>query len=120
VNYNQRNNEDRKLKSLIKRLNTQSGSVKIYPNNTLIHETTKTQVVYWLLKNGWKVWTEIEFVNNGGRADIVCISGGIGYIIEILCSESEERYNNKLSKYPREFKMLKINTKDFNYDTFKI
>ena len=42
---------------------------------------------------------------NGSRADVVDLSGGVIY--EVLCSEKEESYDEKVKKYPEEFEVVK-------------
>jgi len=97
------------------------GYVKIYPNNTKEHELTKFLVCDKLKRLGYKVYTECRFENNCGRADIVAISEeGKGYIIEILCSETQERLNEKLNKYPIEFELITVFTKNFDIDTWEL
>lgn len=62
---------------------------------------------------GCEIWTEVEFKNNNGRGDILCIDkSGNGNIIEILDSESNEKFNIKLDKYP--LPVCKIETKNFD------
>lgn len=92
---------------------------RYHKNNSDEHEDTKYQVYKKLIQLGFDVWTETIF-NDGNRADIVAICGGKGYIVEILHSESEKSYLLKKNKYPSEFTLIKINTKDFDVDKFKI
>ncbi len=49
--------------------------------------------------------TEAIFSNNS-RADVVDLT--TGEIYEILCSESEENFEEKIKKYPRNFRIIKI------------
>jgi len=49
---------------------------------------------------------------------IVAISGNVGYVIEILHTESEARFSSKKDVYPKEFYMIPVKTKDFNIDEF--
>jgi len=101
-------------------LDRKEGFVKIYPNNSYIHELVKFQVSYKLKKQGYVVFTECRFTD-GGRADIVAFSkSGEGYIIEILNSESNERYNQKLNKYPIEFDMVSVQTKGFDINNWEL
>jgi len=105
------------------RFSNRSGShvncFRYHKNNSDEHEDTKYQVYKKLIKTGYDVWVEPIF-NDGNRADIVAIKDGKGYIVEILHSESEESYNLKKNKYPQEFMLIKVNTKDFNVDKFEI
>jgi len=97
------------------------GYVKIYPNNSYKHELVKFQIAYKLLSQGFEVYSEVEF-NNGKRADLVAIDkkSGKGYIIEVLNSESNKRYELKLDSYPLEFEMIKVHVDKFNLDNFSI
>jgi len=105
------------------RFSNRSGSHKncfrYHQNNTDEHEDTKYQVYKKLIKSGFEVWTEAIF-SNGTRADIVAIFGGKGYIVEILHSESDASFELKKTKYPKEFMLIKIKTKDFNVEEFEI
>ena len=94
------------------------GCIKIYPNNSLEHEQTKLAVAYKLKNLGFEIWTECRF--DSGRADIVAIQKGQGYIIEILHSETDEQYELKTQKYPKEFTLRKVNTKDFDIEAFDL
>ena len=96
------------------------GMCRIHKVNTLLHERTKLEVMYWLMKHGYTVHSEVEFLDMSGRADIVAIQNGQGFIVEILASESEEKYFNKTVKYPKEFTMVKVYAKDFKYNEFAL
>jgi len=76
--------------------------------NTYEHEMRKSQVFMELRKRQIDVMTEVIF-ESGGRADIVTSEG---IIYEILHSESIEKFNEKLTKYPRQLEIRKIHTKD--------
>ena len=43
-----------------------------------------------------------------------------GYIVEILNSETEKKFNLKKIKYPSEFEIIKVNVKDFDLESFKL
>jgi len=102
-----------KLKQQINHLGRKEGFVKIYPNNSYIHEKTKFDVCYLLKQKGCYVYTECEFIS-GGRPDIICFNTiGDGYIIEILNSESKKLFSNKLKKYPLDFEIIEIQANDF-------
>ena len=94
------------------------GCVRIHKANTRLHELTKADITIWLLKNGYTVYTEVEWLDESGRADIVAIQNGQGYIVEVLCSEKEEKYVEKTMKYTEEFTMVKVRAKDFKYEEF--
>jgi RecB family endonuclease NucS len=107
--YTQKSNY---LKSFIK-FNSLTGSkenmFQYFSNNTDLHEITKFRVFMELIKRGYKVFTEVEFKEGKGRADIVCFdSKGNGYIIEIVNSEGQESINEKYDKYPIDFEIIVI------------
>ena len=93
----------------------------LFRNNTIRHETVKFQIAHLLLKQGFDIYPECEFKSrNGkkGRADLVVIKDNLGYIIEVLASESEERYLSKQDYYPEEFTMVKVRVDDFDPETW--
>lgn len=108
--------KNRLLQSL--KYNTRSGNkegyCKYYYNNSDLHEDTKWGIFKKLKNLGFSVWTECEF-NIGGRGDIVAIDrNGNGYIIEILVSETNEKYLSKKNKYPSEFKIISVDANEVN------
>ena len=111
---------EQRLTGLIKKSSTYStreGCVKCWRGVTYEHFMTMAAVCWKIANNGWKVYTEVEF-NNGGRADIVAISGDIGFIIEILHTETEARFSSKKDFYPEQFNIIAVHTKGFNIDKF--
>jgi len=108
-----------KLKKSININDRKEGCVKVYPNNNYLHELVKFQISYKLKKEGYLVFTECRI--KGGRADVCVVSpGGDGFIIELLNSESEERFNEKLDKYDLDWTIIKVNCKEFKINKFKI
>lgn len=94
--------------------------VKYWKGTSYEHWRTLSDIAFKLINNNFDVLPEAEF-KNGCRADLVAISkNGVGYIIEVLCSETKERYENKLLNYPIEFEMVKVNAKDFDFKTWKL
>lgn len=89
-------------------------------SNSDEHENVKWEIFKYLRKQGYDMLTEAEFVS-GGRADLVAISPtGEGYIIEVLHTESDERFNLKVKKYPQDMEIVKVNTKGFNINEFDL
>jgi hypothetical protein len=87
------------------------------------HEVTKAKVAHYLLKSGFEVWSEANVRGRAGmvRPDLIAIHpGGRAVIVEILCTETEERYSKKQDSYPEEFEMVRVNVEDFDYDSFTI
>lgn len=84
------------------------GYIKVSSNTSYEHTKKCLEVAYMLKKHHFLIYSEVEF-KTGGRADLVGFSPeGEGYILEILIHESEKRFNEKLSKYPLEFEIIKI------------
>lgn len=113
---------ERKLIDTIKKSSiyaTREGCIKVWRGVTFEHLMTMAAVCWKLANQGWKIYTEVEF-NGGGRADIVAINGDIGYIIEILHTESEARFSSKNDVYPDDFYMIPVRTKDFDIDIFDL
>jgi len=58
------------------------------------------------LKNSNHIFiTEAIFINNS-RADVIDLTEGIIY--EILCSETEEKFEEKIKNYPINFRVIKV------------
>ena len=102
----------------VDRFGNKEGMIKIHLSNSLEHEKTKLEVAYKLKKLGFEVWSECGFVD--GKGDLVAIRNGIGYIIEILVSETIKRFNLKKKKYPKEFQLIKIDSNKLNIGEFRI
>lgn len=100
------------------RIGNKEGFIKIYPNNSHEHERVKFEIALKLKKEGWKVYSECRFKNNQGRADLVAIRNGMGCIIEVMTSEKD--LGHKRFKYPHEFNLIEVNTKNFKIEEFKI
>lgn len=108
-----------RLKQAINFKDRKEGVVKVYSNNTYLHELTKFQITYKLKKLRYDVYSEGRI--KGGRADIIAISPEAkGYVIEVLNSEKEISFTNKLNKYDLEFEIIKVNCKNFKIDEFEI
>lgn len=102
------------------RTGNKRGCVKIWKGNKYLHERVKFDICYKLINQGYEIYTESEF-SNKGRGDIVAISpGGEGYIIEVLYSESEERFLNKKDYYPEEFTLIKVKVNEFDFNSWEL
>ena len=77
-------------------------------NETKEHILKKLEICIELKELEHEFITEAIF-NNGGRADVIDLTSGIIY--EILCSEDEIKFEEKIKKYPEEFEVVKILTK---------
>ena len=84
------------------------------------HYRVMSDIVWKLASQDFECYTEVT-LNNGKRMDIVAISpSGDLYNVEVLNSEKEDRYNEKLESYPIEFTMVQVFTKDFDINTWKL
>lgn len=101
-------------------INGKQGYVKLWGDDnghcSDSHELAKFLVCKKLrFVYGCEIWTEVELKNKIGRVDILCIDkSGNGTILEILDSETKEKFNIKLEKYP--LTIHKIETKNFNIE----
>ena len=123
MNKIQKELNKKKTLELVKReslYRTSVGNVKCWGLTSYSHFITMAKIVWKLSKQGYSCYTEIEFIN-GGRADILAIADdGTGYVIEVLHSESDEKYESKLSSYPEELIMSSVKTKDFDINRWDL
>lgn len=92
---------------------------KCWKNISLEHYRVMSDIV-WKLANEYEmeVYSEVIF-KSGGRADIFAFNGSLAVIIEILHSEKEENIENKKTYYP-DIPIIKVKTRDFNIETWKL
>ena len=102
------------------RVGNKKGFIKYYPNNTDEHEDTKWKICKKLIKNKFDVYTECRFKDNKGRADIVAIKDGIGYIVEVVTSEGQKSILEKKSKYPHDFNLTVVKSRGFKIEDFDL
>jgi hypothetical protein len=88
---------------------TDFNSIRINTHNNLTHELAKTIKAYELIKEGYTILTEATF-KSGGRADILIMEKFMA--IEILDSETEERFSKKLDTYPEELDIVPFYAED--------
>lgn len=118
--YQKRIIEEKIFVDLIKNRNLcKSGFIKCWKGTSLNHWIVTCKVAHKLINSGWTVLSECEFYS-GGRADLVALNGSTGVIYEIMESEKLENIKLKQNKYPKEFLIIPIRCKDFDYDTFEI
>lgn len=68
-------------------------------HNSIEHEILKLKVCYKLKKKGFHVLTEVEFAPPySGKCDILCLDESTIY--EIIVSETEEMFKEKIKNYP--------------------
>ena len=90
------------------RVGNHSNCIRIFRNNSYIHEKTKFDICWKLIKQGYTVFTECIF-SEGGRADIMAIRGRCGYLIEIETKKSAKELAKKLKQkenYPFDFELV--------------
>lgn len=94
---------------------TQVGRAKCWKGVKKGHWLTMCDIVWKLINEyDFEVYTETEFLNKS-RADIFYIDlNGNGGVVEVLDTESDERFNIKLSSYP--FPISKVRVKEYNED----
>ena len=121
MNKKQKIIEEKKLIDTIEKacIYNREGCVKCWRGVTYEHFITMAAICWKIANQGWKIYTEVIF-KNGGRADIVAISGSCGYVIEILHTESEAKFSAKKDVYPEDFFMIPVKTRDFDLDKFEI
>jgi len=117
MNYQNKINELKRVRGLFKS-NYPKNCIKITTGESEIHARVKCQVAYWLLSNGYDIFSEPTFKDNS-RADLIGIhKSGISYIFEIVNSESNKSIELKKEIYP--LTLIEVNCKDFDYNNFKL
>lgn len=106
------------------RFNSRTGNkknmVKYWKNTSYEHFRVMSDILFKLCNLGFEIYSEAEF-SGGGRCDLYAISpNSESYCIEILHSETEKRFNLKKETYPSESTLIKVKTKGFNKDTWKL
>lgn len=96
---------------------TREGCVKCWRRVSYPHFRTMSDICWKLANDGYRIWTEVEF-KGGGRADIIAIKDGYGFIVEVLHTESEAKFSAKLDSYPEDFTIIPIRTKGFDIKEF--
>ncbi|MBS3156690.1 hypothetical protein J4442_00775 [Candidatus Woesearchaeota archaeon] len=84
--------------------NRKLNCLRWHNNETREHIIKKLDICRWLKEIEHEFITEAIFVN-GSRADIIDLTDGIIY--EILVSEEEKRFNEKIKNYPDIFVIVK-------------
>ncbi|MFH1209826.1 MAG: hypothetical protein V1663_03485 [archaeon] len=69
------------------------------------HIMKKLDVCIELMNKNHKFITEAIF-DNGCRCDVFDITEGVVY--EILCSETDEEFEEKIKHYPKELEVIKV------------
>ncbi len=87
------------------RIGSQTNTLRWSNGETKQHIIKKLEVCMELKEWGHEFITEAIF-QNGDRCDVLDLTEGTIY--EILCSETEDRYEKKTQNYPKELKITKI------------
>jgi hypothetical protein len=96
------------------------GFVKVSSNTSLEHLQTVVRVAYMLKKQGFLIYSEVKFKNSKGRCDLLAFSPeGEGHIIEVLHTETKEKFNEKMNKYPIEFNLVGLSSQT-NLEVFSL
>jgi hypothetical protein len=94
--------------------------IKCWKGTSYPHWRVLSDIAWKLINQGYDIMTEVEF-NTSGRADLVAINGcGDGFIIEVLHTEDEREFEDKVSKYPPIFDIVKVKTKDFDLNLWDL
>jgi len=89
----------------IRHSNRKLNCLRWHNNETRAHIIKKLDLCRWLKEIGHEFICEAIFLN-GARADVIDLSDGIIY--EVLVSEKEDSFKEKIKKYPSEFKIVKV------------
>ncbi len=107
-----RYNKMNELKSFIKHTCLSGSKMNMFQycmQNTRAHEDLKFRVFCDLIDAWNDVYTEVEFKDGKGRADIVVFDKeGNGTIIEIQGTEKDSSIERKKDKYPIQFEFFVI------------
>ena len=94
--------------------------IRVFRNNTYLHERVKFDICWKLMQNGFNVFTECIF-NDGLRADVLAINDKNAWIIEIETKKSKKELAKKIAQkqnYPDIFDLRIVIAEDFNLDKF--
>jgi hypothetical protein len=117
MNYLQKREQGKKISELF-RANYPAGCIKL-SNETLSHFTVKCQLAHWFYKNGYQVYSEASLKGTNCRPDLFIRNDTSCYIVEVLQTETDKKFEEKLKKYPKDIPIIKVKVKDFDYDNFK-
>jgi len=104
------------------RIGAHSNCIRVFRNNTYLHEKTKFDICWKLIGEGFTVFTECIF-NDGGRADVMAINDKNAWLIEIETKKSKKEMAKKMQskeKYPDIFDIVFIIAEDFNRETWNL
>ena len=98
-------NKNLQLIRMSNRFGSQRNVLRWSNGETKEHILKKLEICIELKEWGHEFITEAIF-KEGARCDVLDLTEGTVY--EILCSETEEKYEEKIQNYPEEFSVIKI------------
>jgi len=98
-------NKNLQLIRMSNRFGSQRNVLRWSNGETKEHILKKLEICIELKEWEHEFITEAIF-NNGTRCDILDLTEGTVY--EILCSETEEEFRQKIQSYPEDFRVVKI------------
>jgi len=104
------------------RIGSHANCIRVFKNNTYLHEKTKFDICWKLMRNGYTIFTECIFTD-GGRADIVAINDKNAWIVEVETKKSPKEMAKKLAQkdnYPDIFDLVVIIAEDFDIDKWEL
>ena len=104
------------------RISSHNNCIRVFKNNTYLHERVKFDICWKLIKEGYIVFTECIF-NDGGRADVMAINDKTAWLIEIETKKSPKEMAKKIQSkenYPDIFDLVFVIAEDFDKDTWNL
>lgn len=81
-------------------------AIRFGVNESRAHFDKKCDIVYKLREAGHHIYCEVHFTDHESIADILDLDTGT--IIEILVTETDEQFKEKIKKFPSVFKIDKV------------
>ena len=104
------------------RIGAHTNCIRVFKNNTYLHERTKFDICWKLIRQGFTVFTECIFAD-GCRADIVAINNKNAWIVEVETKKSPKELAKKLKQkesYPDIYDLVFVIAEDFNLETWEL
>jgi len=99
------NRRNLNLVRMSNRIGSKTNCLRWSDSETKEHVLKKLEICMELKEWGHGFITEATF-KNGTRCDVFDITEGVIY--EILCTETDEKYEEKIKKYPKEVRVMKV------------
>ena len=97
--------ENLNLVRMSNRIGSLANTLRWSKNETYEHIVKKLEICFELKEMNHKFLTEAIF-KNGSRCDVFDITEGVIY--EILCSETDRQFREKIKKYPKVLRIVKV------------